>query len=102
MTSRSQSQLAVFYEPNLRSRRLNPAAYFIYVLLARYLERVMERDGPSGERAAARVKHILGGLIKAREELDSVKDVTVAGRSLLEALGVEVSGLLGRHPRFVA
>ena len=77
-------------------------AYFIYVLLARYLERVMERDGPSGERAAARVKHILGGLIKAREELDSVKDVTVAGRRLLEALGVEVSGLLGRHPRFVA
>ena len=77
-------------------------AYFIYVLLARYLERVMDRDGRDGERATARVKHILTGLAKAREELESAKDVTAAGRSLLEALGVEVAGLLGRHPRLVA
>ncbi len=72
-------------------------AYFIYVLLARYLERVMDREGHDGERAAARVKHILAGLVKAREELESAKDVTADGRSVLGALGVEVAGLLERH-----
>ena len=68
-------------------------AFFIYVLLARYLERVTRRSQREQRRVTARSSHIIQGLMHAIADLESANDFTPRGRQLFENLKAEVYSL---------
>lgn len=65
-------------------------AFFIYILLARYLERVTGRSQREQRRVTARSSHIIKGLMHAITDLESADDFTPRGRHLFENLKAEV------------
>jgi hypothetical protein len=68
-------------------------AFFIYLLLANYLERVTGRSQREYRRITARRKHIIKGLILAIPELESADSFTPRGRQLFENLKADVRRL---------
>jgi hypothetical protein len=72
-------------------------AFFIYVLLAQFHERVMDRPGPDGRHAAERLRHILRGLVKAVPDFQMSPHLTQQGKALIGALTRDVVELEKRH-----
>lgn len=78
-------------------------AFYIYVLLAQYLERVAAcRTGRDAEFAAERVRHIVRGLIAALPDFDGNPHFTPRGHALLGALKRDVLELALRNNRLLA
>lgn len=77
-------------------------ALFIYVILARYLERVLAlRQDDEVRRAAQRLAHIVGGLVAALPDLEADTELTDAGRSLLTLLRREIGAIAKRQCQLV-
>lgn len=72
-------------------------AFFIYVLLARYLEHVVLRPAPEGTHAGARLRHIVRGLAVAVPDFDASQELTPYGQRLLMSLKRELAGLTQRQ-----
>ncbi|MGH9413713.1 MAG: aKG-HExxH-type peptide beta-hydroxylase, partial [Terriglobales bacterium] len=78
-------------------------AFYIYVLLAQYHERVMGcRAGPDGDFAAERVRHIVRGLVAALPDFQTNPHLTPRGRVLMDALALDVAGLERRNRGLIA
>jgi len=77
-------------------------AFFIYVLLARYHERVMDRPGPDAEAAAIRLRDILRGLVLAVPDFQASPHLTPQGKVLLQALAKDIGELEVRHRSLLA
>jgi hypothetical protein len=76
-------------------------AFYVYVYLASYFERVHGRSAAEQQRARAKLARILKGLVAARAELESLDRYTVAGRGLLDNLARQVNALARRHPELL-
>ena len=77
-------------------------AFFIYVLLAKYYERVLDDTmnlRPKNELkfAAERQSHIVGGLLKANDDLRRAEGLSASGRELIGNLEREVIHLEKTH-----
>lgn len=78
-------------------------AFYIYVLLAQYHERVMGcRAGRDGDFARERLRHILRGLLAALPDFQGNAHLTPRGHALAEALAIDVAELGARHRGLLA
>lgn len=68
-------------------------AFYIYILIARYLERVEHRSKREQRRIAKRIGHIIGGLRQAVSAFEKTDGFTIYGRQLFENLKREVGQL---------
>lgn len=68
-------------------------AFYIYILLARYLERVKHRSKREQRRISKRFTHIVSGLHQSVSVFENADGFTVAGRKLFENLKSEVREL---------
>jgi hypothetical protein len=68
-------------------------AFYIYMFLAHYLQRVTGRSKREQDRIADRLSHILKGLDRAAVELDAVNRFTPRGRHLFENLKKSLSAV---------
>jgi hypothetical protein len=76
-------------------------AFYVYIYLASYFERISGRSAEEQARARAKLARILKGLVAARAELESLDRYTVAGRGLLHNLARQVDALAARHPELL-
>jgi hypothetical protein len=77
-------------------------AFFIYVLLAKYYQRVLDdtvNARPKNELqfAAQRQSHIVSGLLRANDDLRRAEGLSASGRELIENLEREVVDLERTH-----
>lgn len=73
-------------------------ALFIYVILARYLERVAaSRKEDEARRATDRLHHIVRGLVAAVPDFEADTGLTAQGRTLFEQLKAEIFAIAARH-----
>jgi len=72
-------------------------AFYVYICLAAYLERVRGHSEDERRRARAKLARILRGLLAAAAELEALDRYTAAGRGLLTNLKREVEDLAARH-----
>lgn len=72
-------------------------AFFVYVELAHYYERVTMRDGRDGRAAATRLGEIIRGLVAALPDFEASPAFTGHGRQLLGVLDGDVTALADRH-----
>ncbi len=72
-------------------------AFYVYIALVKYLERVRDRPAQEMRRAEQRLLFILRGLSKAQADFASAPGFTAQGRELLGNLLQEVHRLERRH-----
>ncbi|WP_261792936.1 aKG-HExxH-type peptide beta-hydroxylase [Pseudomonas chlororaphis] len=72
-------------------------AFYVYVALVKYLERVKSRPPRELQAARERLGFILRGLVRALPDFAASPDFTPQGRELLENLMREVQDLALRH-----
>lgn len=72
-------------------------AFYIYILLVCYFERLMDHFEKERERATERIADILRGLDKALPDFEASNNFTPMGAKLLEALKREVYQLEEKH-----
>lgn len=72
-------------------------AFYVYIALVKYLERVRDRPAQEMRRAEQRLLFILRGLSKAQADLAAAPGFTAQGRELLGNLLQEVHRLERRH-----
>lgn len=72
-------------------------AFYVYIALVKYLERVRSRSSEELQRAQNRLAFIMRGLIRALPDLQASGDFTPQGRQLLENLAKEVRALESKH-----
>jgi hypothetical protein len=77
-------------------------AFFVYVALVKYLERVRSRSSHELQQAQNRLVFILRGLTRALPDLETSGDFTPQGRQLLENLAKEVRALESKHAGLLA
>jgi hypothetical protein len=77
-------------------------AFFVYVALVKYLERVRSRSSHELQRAESRLAFILHGLTKALPDFEASGDFTPQGRQLLGNLAQEVRALESKHAGLLA
>lgn len=72
-------------------------AFYIYILLVHYFERVKGRPKKDQKKAFDRLSHILKGLIQALPELEAYDAYTPRGQQLFENLQRDIYELRARH-----
>ncbi len=72
-------------------------AFYIYLLLVHYFERVGHRSETDRKRASERMAHILAGLIQALPELGSASHFTLRGKRLFALLQEDVQRFQLKH-----
>ncbi|EJL97629.1 hypothetical protein PMI18_04287 [Pseudomonas sp. GM102] len=77
-------------------------AFYVYVALVKYLERIRSRSSHELQRAQKRLAFILRGLVRALPDLEASSDFTPQGRQLLENLAQEVRVLESHHAGLLA
>lgn len=77
-------------------------AFYVYICLAAYFERVRGHSEEERRRARAKLARVLRGLLAAVAELDALDRYTAAGRGLLTNLKREVEGLVARQRDLLA
>lgn len=76
-------------------------AFYIYILLVKYFERVRGRPEDEQRRATKRLAYILRGLVKALPDFESNRNFTERGRELFANLEKEVRELEKKHQRLL-
>ncbi|MGE7959348.1 aKG-HExxH-type peptide beta-hydroxylase [Pseudomonas sp. NPDC089530] len=77
-------------------------AFYVYIALVKYMERVRSRPSDEVQRAQKRLAFILRGLIRALPDLEASDDFTPHGRQLLDNLAREVRALASKHTGLLA
>ncbi|WP_256662923.1 HEXXH motif-containing putative peptide modification protein [Pseudomonas sp. 91RF] len=72
-------------------------AFYVYIALVKYMERVRSRSDEELQRAQNRLLFILRGLIRALPDLQGSEDFTPHGRQLLENLAAEVRAMESKY-----
>jgi len=72
-------------------------AFYIYILLASYYERIAGHPKKEQKQADDRISHILRGLIEALPDFDSATEFTLLGEGLFHLLREEVHQLVERN-----
>lgn len=75
-------------------------AFYIYILMALYLERVKGRSKREQRRVSNRISHVVQGLTQAVTDLETAGCLTTKGRDLFENLKEEVQQLRYRTSDF--
>ncbi len=77
-------------------------AFYVYIALVKYMERVRSRSAEELKRAQNRMLFIVRGLIRALPDLEGSPDFTRHGRQLLDNLAAEVRAMESRHAGLLA
>ncbi|WP_223484035.1 aKG-HExxH-type peptide beta-hydroxylase [Pseudomonas sp. A-RE-19] len=77
-------------------------AFYVYIALVKYLERVRSRSSHELQQAQNRLAFIMRGLTRALPDLEASGDFTPQGRQLLENLVKEVRALESKHAGLLA
>ncbi len=72
-------------------------AFYVYIALVKYMERVRSRSAEELQRAQNRLLFILRGLIRALPDLQASEDFTPHGRQLLDNLAAEVRAMESKY-----
>ncbi len=74
-------------------------AFYIYLLLARYLERALSGGAHEPGEVRPLLDHIVSGLVEARDDLVADERFTPTGARMITALMCELDGLTARLER---
>ena len=77
-------------------------AFYIYILLVKYFERVVDRPADEQRRVSSRMVFILRGLVKALRDFEGNRQFTPHGRELFDNLAAEIRTLTRTHRRALA
>ncbi len=72
-------------------------AFYVYIALVKYMERVRSRSAEEMQRAQNRLLFILRGLIRALPDFQASADFTPHGRQLLDNLAAEVRAMESKY-----
>lgn len=100
VASDSGSNFTLPWSGNIRDFYGYFHAFYIYILMALYLERVKGRSKREQRRVSTRISHVVRGLTQAVTDLETAGCFTTKGRDLFENLKGEVQQLRYRASDF--